>query len=161
MRVAKPARRTKSGMSDIRPRPTLAAAKALLAAANLPVADLTDGHCEHFFYWGPPAAPTGLVGLELFGDVALLRSLVVSSGARSSGVGSALVRHAEHYAHSRGVRTLYLLTTTAEGFFARLGYSNAARDIGATGHPFHARIRRHLSRELGVHVQTTSWRALT
>jgi len=115
-------------MSDIRPHPTLPAAKALLAAANLPVADLTDGHCEHFFCWGSPAAPTGLVGLELFGDVALLRSLVVSSGARSSGVGSALVRHAEHYAYSRGVRTLFLLTTTAEGFFTRHGYSNAGRE---------------------------------
>jgi amino-acid N-acetyltransferase len=114
-------------VSVIRPRPSLAAAKALLAAADLPVADLTDSHCEHFFYWGPPTAPTGLVGLELFGDVALLRSLVVSPETRSSGMGTALVRHAENHALSQGVRTLFLLTTTAEGFFARLGYSRVAR----------------------------------
>ena len=117
-----------SRMSVIRPHPSLDAAKSLLAAANLPVADLADSHCEHFFYWGPANAPTGLVGLELFGDVALLRSLVVSPDARSSGMGTALVRHAESHALSQGVRTLFLLTTTAEGFFARLGYSNTARD---------------------------------
>ena len=86
------------------------------------------GPLRAFFYCGPADAPTGLVGLELFGDVALLRSLVVVPAARSSGMGTALVRYAENYARSQGVRTLYLLTTTAEGFFARLGYSHAARD---------------------------------
>ena len=115
-------------MSVIRPRPSLAAAKALLEAAGLPFGDLTDAHCEHFFFWGPPDAPTGLVGLELFGNVALLRSLVVSPETRSSGMGSALVRYAENHALSQGVRTLFLLTTTAEGFFARLGYLHATRD---------------------------------
>jgi amino-acid N-acetyltransferase len=115
-------------MNVIRPSPALAAAKALLDAAQLPTSDLTDAHCEHFFYAGPASAPTGLVGLELFGDVALLRSLVVSPEARSSGVGSALVQCAETHAHSRGVRVLYLLTTTAEGYFSRRGYSRAERE---------------------------------
>ena len=68
------------------------------------------------------------MGVELFGDVALLRSLAVSADARSSGMGTALVRHVESYAVSQGVRTLYLLTTTAEGFFARLGYASVARE---------------------------------
>jgi amino-acid N-acetyltransferase len=115
-------------MTTIRPRPTLAAAKALLDAAQLPTADLTEAHREHFFYWGPVAAPTGLVGLELFDDVALLRSLVVSPEVRSSGMGSALVQFAESHARAQGVRTVYLLTTTAEGFFLRLGYSKTTRD---------------------------------
>jgi len=115
-------------MSVIRPRPSLAAAKALLEAVQLPTADLTEAHCEHFFYWGPAASPTGLVGLELFGDVALLRSLVVSPDARSSGMGTALVNFAENHARSQGVCATYLLTTTAEGFFLRRGYSTAARD---------------------------------
>ena len=129
---AEPGRQTaeapESRVSVIRPRPSLAAAKALLEAAGLPFGDLTDAHCEHFFYWGPPDAPTGLVGLELFGHVALLRSLVVSPDMRSSGMGTALVRYAESYALSQGARTLFLLTTTAEGFFARLGYLHATRD---------------------------------
>jgi amino-acid N-acetyltransferase len=68
------------------------------------------------------------VGVELFGDVALLRSLAVRVDARSSGMGTALVRHVENHAVSQGVRTLYLLTTTAEGFFTRLGYASVARE---------------------------------
>jgi amino-acid N-acetyltransferase len=115
-------------MSAIHPRPSLVAAKALLEAAQLPTADLTEAHCRHFFFCGQASAPTGLVGLELFGEHALLRSLTVSPEARSAGLGSALVRHAEIHARTQGVRALYLLTTTAEPLFLRLGYSNLPRD---------------------------------
>jgi amino-acid N-acetyltransferase len=108
--------------------PKLAAASALLASANLPTSDLTEEHCRHFFFLGSPDAPTGLVGVELLGDVALLRSLVVAPDERRSGAGSALVRHAEDYARRCGVRGLYLLTTTAEAFFAGRGYGRASRD---------------------------------
>jgi arsenate reductase len=58
----------------------------------------------------------------------LLRSLVVDAGRRGTGEGAALLRHAESQARARGVRTLYLLTTTAEPFFARHGYARAARE---------------------------------
>jgi amino-acid N-acetyltransferase len=115
-------------VSVIRPRPSLAAARALLESAQLPTADLTDRHCDQFFFSGPMEAPAGLVGLELFGNVALLRSLVVSADARSSGIGSELVVFAESHARAQGVRTLYLLTTTAEAFFLRRGYSMSDRD---------------------------------
>lgn len=115
-------------MNVIHPMPGLGAVTALLEAAQLPTADLTDAHCRHFFYSGPESAPAGLVGLELLGDVALLRSLAVIPQARAMGLGSALVAHAEAYARSNGVSAVYLLTTTAEKFFARLGYTAAARD---------------------------------
>jgi amino-acid N-acetyltransferase len=108
--------------------PQFEGVKSLLASANLPTADLTENHCRHFFYTGPKDAPTGLVGLELLGDVALLRSLVVTPGDRNAGAGSALVQHAETYARGRGVRSVYLLTTTAESFFAKRGYARAARE---------------------------------
>jgi amino-acid N-acetyltransferase len=115
--------------SAIAPGPRLSAAVALLDAASLPTEDLTAAHCEHFFFSGPDAAPDGLVGLEMFGEVALLRSLVVSAGRRGSGAGTALLEHAERYARARGVHTVYLLTTTAEDFFAKRGYRRTAREI--------------------------------
>ncbi len=100
----------------------------MLADARLPTEDLTEAHCDHFFFAGPANRPTGLVGLELLGDVALLRSLVVTAEKRGQGAGKALLDHAEHYARDRGVRQLYLLTTTAEAFFAKHGYLRVARD---------------------------------
>jgi amino-acid N-acetyltransferase len=111
----------------IESRPSLSAAIQLLDAAQLPTEDLTAAHCEHFFFAGSPTEPTGLVGLELFGNVALLRSLVVAPDRRGTGEGSALLRHAEDHARAQGVGTLYLLTTTAESFFARHGYQRAPR----------------------------------
>jgi amino-acid N-acetyltransferase len=105
----------------------------LLKAAALPTADLTDAHMKDFFYSGPPAAPVGLVGVEMCGDCALLRSLVVTQERRSDGLGSALVAHAENHARARGARALYLLTTTAESFFQRLGYVAAPRESAPVG----------------------------
>lgn len=109
-------------------RPSLDAAVQLLRDASLPTDDLTAAHCEHFYFAGPASQPTGLVGLEIFGDVALLRSLAVTAQRRGSGEGASLLRYAEAAAKSRGVRALYLLTTTAEGFFAKHGYRRAARE---------------------------------
>jgi amino-acid N-acetyltransferase len=115
-------------MPVISTNPDLDRVTALLAAAQLPVEDLTATHCRDFFFTGPADAPTGLVGLEILGDVALLRSLVVAPAGRNTGAGTALVRHAEEYARARGIRGLYLLTMTAEAFFARRGYKRAPRD---------------------------------
>jgi amino-acid N-acetyltransferase len=111
----------------IRGRPSRSAAVALLAAEGLPVMDLTDAHLEHFFYTGPDGSPTALVGLEMYAADALLRSLVVVPHARTQGLGSAIVRHAEDYAAARHVQAIYLLTTTAESFFERQGYRRVDR----------------------------------
>ena len=108
-------------------RPSLQAATSLLTSADLPVADLSDAHMANFFYCGSAQAPIGLVGLELHGPSALLRSLVVAPGNRSAGLGSALVKRAEAHARERGADAIYLLTTTAEAFFRRHGYETADR----------------------------------
>jgi amino-acid N-acetyltransferase len=100
---------------------------ALLQSQGLPISDITDEHLDHFFFVGSDGSPTGLVGLELYGVDALLRSLVVDENARGNGWGSSLVEHAERYAATNGVRSIYLLTTTAETFFKRLGYERVNR----------------------------------
>ena len=102
---------------EILPAPTRSGAERLLAGADLPTSDLADAKLEDFFHTGPASAPSGLVGLELYGEVALLRSLVVAPSSRAGGTGTALLDHAELHARSRGVRRLFLLTNTAEEFF--------------------------------------------
>lgn len=113
---------------DVRPAPPLASATALLGAVGLPSRDLTERHLDDFLFHGPPGAPVGLVGLEIHGHDALLRSLAVAPESRRSGLGSALVREAERHALGRGVRTVYLLTTDAQAFFEKLGYSPTTRE---------------------------------
>jgi amino-acid N-acetyltransferase len=111
----------------IRERPPQLSVVALLEAEGLPASDLTESHLEHFFFTGSDGAPSALVGLEIYGEAALLRSLVVSADARTQGLGSALVQHAEGYAAARQVRSIYLLTTTAEAYFEHRGYRRVDR----------------------------------
>src|ERR1700753_3941512 len=113
----------------IRRQPLRSSVLALLQSQGLPVSDITDPHFEHFFFSGPEGSPDGLVGLEIYDSMALLRSLVVGATARRRGLGSALVRHAEQYATSKRISTVYLLTNTAEDFFRHLGYQRINRSL--------------------------------
>ncbi|MBW3572881.1 MAG: GNAT family N-acetyltransferase [Gemmatimonadetes bacterium] len=99
----------------------------LLADAALPHHDLTPEHLRHFLVLRDADGISGAVGMEAAGDAGLLRSLAVSADRRGQGLASRLVDALEAYARAAGIRTLYLLTTTAEGFFARRGYARAER----------------------------------
>ena len=101
--------------------------KNLLAACKLPSSDLEPAHFEHFFGCGPETEPQGVVGVELYGKVGLLRSLAVDEAARGRGCGKRLVRQAEEHAAGNGVQSLYLLTTGAEDFFRLQGYVEVER----------------------------------
>jgi amino-acid N-acetyltransferase len=114
-------------MERVADRPSRLAAIALLSRADMPTSDITEELLENFFYAGERDTPSGLVGLEISPPHALLRSLVVEAEARSSGLGSRLLGHAEERARARGVHRIYLLTTTAEAFFAARGYASAQR----------------------------------
>jgi amino-acid N-acetyltransferase len=112
---------------DVFAKPALGAVRRLLADAGLPTSDLTGTQLETFFGAGTPDCPEGIVGVELHGDSALLRSLVVTPLARSRGLGRALVSAAERCARSAGASDIYLLTSTAEPFFTSLGYVRTDR----------------------------------
>ena len=113
----------------VTPRPSCEEALVLLKDAGLPTADLTPAHMEHFFSLGFDDAAIGLVGLELYGQDALLRSLVVVSQWRKSGLGSTLIAHAESHARAHGATSLYLLTTDAHAYFSRYGFSAIQRKL--------------------------------
>jgi len=57
----------------------------------------------------------------------LLRSVVLGSGERGSGAGRLLVERTLERARRGGAASAVLLTTTAEAFFARLGFQRIAR----------------------------------
>lgn len=52
-----------------------------------------------------------------------LSSLYVALGARSHGIGSALVRHVQHFAFSRGFNEIYLWSPGATRFYDRFGWT--------------------------------------
>jgi len=115
-------------LPPIQPCSDLPAVRALLAAAGLPVADLTAAHLDDFWVCGESPDLIGVIGLEAYGTVALLRSLAVAPTWRGRGLGAALLVHAERAARQRGIAALYLLTTTAEAFFIRRGYVRLPRE---------------------------------
>src|ERR1044072_3295119 len=110
----------------------LPAVRALLATEQLPASDLDERMLDHFLIWRDDSGVSGVVGLELYGDVAFLRSLVVARHARSKGAGGALTEAAERLAMASGVTNVYLLTMTAERFFAERGYSKMDRNDAPT-----------------------------
>jgi amino-acid N-acetyltransferase len=106
---------------------------ALLSAAGLPISDLVADDLARFIVALDAADETagvvvGAVGLELHGEAALLRSLVVDPGWQGTGVGSALVSAMERHAGELKLTSLTLLTQTASAFFSARGYRTIARD---------------------------------
>jgi amino-acid N-acetyltransferase len=102
----------------------------LLEAADLPTAGLK-WSLPDFLVAEERGRVVGAVGLEIYGDCALLRSAVVDAGRRGSGLGRDLVESLLERAGTRGVREIYLLTTTAENFFPRFGFARISRDVVA------------------------------
>ncbi|RLA27604.1 MAG: hypothetical protein DRR11_17995 [Gammaproteobacteria bacterium] len=100
----------------------------LLGDAGLPTDDLGPELLEHFLIAELGDEIVGLVGLETYDSKGLLRSLVITSRSRSTGLGKKLVSALEAAAQAAGIKDLWLLTIDAEGYFATLGYIIVARD---------------------------------
>ncbi len=99
----------------------LAGILGLLEAAGLPTAGLAD-HLTTALVARAGGQPVGTAALEIYGEVALLRSVAVRADWGGRGLGTALVEAALDLGRRQGVKSFYLLTETAPGFFARLGF---------------------------------------
>lgn len=103
---------------------------SLLEDAGLTSAGIA-ADLAHFFVArirSPLFPLAGVVGLEFYGEYALLRSLAVAREYRGRGLGRRLTARALEAAAGRGAREVYLLTVTARDFFKRLGFSAVARE---------------------------------
>lgn len=105
----------------------LAAVHALLRSAALPLDGVPDD-LAHFLVAELQGAVVGVIGLERYGDTALLRSAAVAQAMRGHGLGERLVHALLEAARATGIRELTLLTTTAEQWFPRFGFARIARE---------------------------------
>ncbi|MEW9583208.1 arsenic resistance N-acetyltransferase ArsN2 [Paraburkholderia sp. DGU8] len=103
--------------------------RTLLAANGLPVEDICTTLIEGFLIIrGARGTIVGSGGLQHLGSSVLLRSLAVTRELRGTGLARRLVARLEDDARALGYEELWLLTTTAERFFAVAGYERASRD---------------------------------
>ena len=105
----------------------LPAIERLLTVSSLPLDGVRDA-LDGFVVAQSGDDLVGVAGLEVCCDNALLRSVAVSPDWRSRGLGRALVTRVISDAEARGIRALYLLTTTAERYFPSFGFHQIPRE---------------------------------
>lgn len=105
----------------------VAAVLALLDVNQLPTHGVGDS-AARFFVARSNGVIIGSAGLEIHGASGLLRSVAVASERRGQGIAAALVEHVVAHAARGRLDALYLLTTSARDYFARLGFTDAARN---------------------------------
>lgn len=103
----------------------------LVEAVHLPSEGIAEA-MEYFWVARAGEHIVGTVGLEVYDDMALLRSLAVTPARQHTGLGRALTETALSYLTTRQFRAVYLLTITAEEFFARHGFCLVGRDAVPT-----------------------------
>ncbi len=103
------------------------AIERLLSESDLPTEDLGGPWHESFLVARGGTAIIGTAGLEIHGEIGMLRSLATSARHRGRGIGSALLARTEDRASDLGLKTIYGLTVTAEEFLTTRGYEPIAR----------------------------------
>jgi amino-acid N-acetyltransferase len=98
----------------------------LLRQNHLPIDGLTE-HLATTLVARQDERVTACASLEVYPDGALLRSVAVSAALQGRGLGQALTAAALRLAEELNLPAVYLLTTTAEGFFPKFGFERIER----------------------------------
>ena len=99
----------------------------LLTQNALPHAGARE-HLRSYWVAEDDTGVVGTIGVETYGAAGLLRSVAVRPARQTSGIGRLLVEVASAAAVDGGIQALYLLTTTAAGYFQRQGFVVVERD---------------------------------
>lgn len=99
----------------------------LLKQNDLPYQDIkTTG--KEFFLAFDNSILVGIVGLEQFNSIGLLRSMIIKEEYRNKGYGKQICSLLMNYAKTQGIKELYLLTTTAKDFFEKIDFTLIERN---------------------------------
>ena len=101
--------------------------KNLLQSVDLPLEGVYE-NLSNFLILFQDSKLIGTVGLEIYGEKALLRSLAVTEGQQGNGYGQKLCYSIIDKAKELNTSELYLLTENAEGFFASQGFKTISRE---------------------------------
>jgi len=102
---------------------------ALLQRCELPIAGVADHFPRGYVVaLEPDGSVVGVAGVEDYGEYGLLRSVAVDPGARGRGIAERLLATCIRQTTGAGKTALYLLTTTADSYFARHGFERVERD---------------------------------
>jgi arsenite methyltransferase len=107
----------------------LSAVAALLTAVDLPAGDIEAQFEDGFVVAEQDGQVIGVAGLEVYGANGLLRSVAVAPAHRGRSVAAALVNDRVEWARARGLRGVYLLTTTASPYCEKSGFTAVERDV--------------------------------
>ena len=105
----------------------VAAIEELLRADGLPRQDCHE-HLATFLVVEQDGVLIGVGGLECHGSLGLIRSIAVERDHRGTGMGRRIHEELQRLAIAKGIERLYLLTETAQHYFAHLGYRVIARE---------------------------------
>ena len=101
--------------------------RTLLKSSGLPADDLNyQRDLLVGYYEGDQLVGTG--ALEVYEQFGLLRSLSVKLGIRGKSVGSTIATYLIDEASKRKLKSIYLFTETARGFFLKKGFVDSSRD---------------------------------
>ena len=102
------------------------AIKKLLDDNNLPTTDIYQDNIQLFIGLIDDKIMS-VIGLEKYKNVGLLRSLAVTDLFKNQQVGSRLIRHIVDLCASEHIDKIYLLTTTADKYFVKFGFTKIER----------------------------------
>jgi amino-acid N-acetyltransferase len=105
----------------------------LLGRSELTGQDVAEGWGHYFVVREDDGRVVGVAGLEVHGGDGLLRSVAVDPAYRGQALGTRLVAAAMERAALLRLRDVYLLTTTAERWFARRGFEACPRESAPAG----------------------------
>lgn len=99
---------------------------ALLQNNKLPVQDIAAGQ-QQFWVAMADATIAGVIAVEQYGEYALLRSMATDAAFRNNGIATQLVQTVFNFAGNKNLTAVYLLTETAEDYFAKKGFTKVNR----------------------------------
>jgi amino-acid N-acetyltransferase len=111
----------------------LDAVREMLRKADLPAEGLEDRFPGGYAVAEAGGKVVGAAGVEVYGEHGLFRSLVVDPAWRGQGIGNALTLRLVERSGELRLRAVYLLTTTAEEYLAKLGFVRVERNTVPDG----------------------------